>query len=70
MAMNYEELRDKLLKVKYATGVSVYYNKKYERYTVKLHRNRRWTIEANGKTFDECYTKILMRLQKERGCGE
>ena len=70
MAMNYEELRDKLLKVKHATGVSVYYSKKYREYTVKLHRNRRWTIEARGKTLDECYTTILMKLQKERGGGE
>ena len=64
--MNYEELKDKLLEVKYATGMTVYYNKKYKKYTVKLHRNRRFTIEARGETLDECYEKILLKLEKER----
>ena len=65
--MEYDELKEKLLEIPYATGFSIYYSRKYNTYNVKLYRNRRRTVEAMlCTTFDECYDKIKKKLMEER----
>ena len=57
--MNYEEFLKRVSQIRYVTGVTVYWNKKYKTFAVSLHRNRRETIRVmDCKNFNECIEKI------------
>lgn len=64
--MNYDEFKNKLMRIPYATGFSVYYNKKYGTYSVYLYRHMKRTIKVSlCSNFDECYKKIMECLRGE-----
>lgn len=46
------------------SGVSIYHNKKYNTFNVKVHRHYAWTVEAmDCKTPEEAIRQILTRLE-------
>lgn len=66
--MKYEELKNLLMDISYATGFTVYYDNKYRTYDLQLYRNRRRTIRVSlCNSLDECYEKVKKRIEEVQG---